>query len=254
VSLTRASPKSYAQACGRGLSRRTKASVVKRAKKYQQVLQQFLEGEPRHAANALAFIGKQAATYLEHLFVRRSALMTEVAAKYDLWPVNLGIRDKKVKGLTRRELQRLEFARNYLVELGLNLQCDLPSGHESRAEHRISPFKLAAKTLYTKMLILKEDPRRHVWFPKITPWAKQLFALTVPMTKRNSQGWWKVAKIYLYERWDKAQKEFKPLIKHLGFEYPIELSSRTPYESNIKSRVIDNSLKDAFIALARPDL
>ena len=93
-----------------------------------------------------------------------------------------------------------------------------------------------------------------VCFPKLTPWAKRLFALTVPMTKSNSADWWKVAKVYLYERWDKAQKEFKPLIKHLGFKYPIELSSKVPYESMIKSRVIDNGLKDAFIALARPDL
>lgn len=94
---------------------------------------------------------------------------------------------------------------------------------------------------------------KEVYFPKVTPWAKR-FAVAVPMTKRNSQDWWEVAKIYLYERWDKAQEEFKPLIRHLGFKYPIQLSSKTPYESNIKSRVIDNSLKDAFIALARPDL
>jgi hypothetical protein len=51
------------------------------------------------------------------------------------------------------------------------------------------------------------------------------------MTKRNSQDWWQVAKIYLYERWDKAQEEFKPLIRHLGFKYPIQLSSKTPYET-----------------------
>ena len=74
------------------------------------------------------------------------------------------------------------------------------------------------------------------------------------MTERNSADWWKVAKLYLYERWEKAQKEFKPLVEHLGFKYPIELSTEAPYESVIKSRVIDNSLKDAFMALARPDL
>ena len=118
----------------------------------------------------------------------------------------------------------------------------------------MSPFKLAARELYIKMLLLKDDPHHHVSFPKITPWAKRLFALTVPMRKHDSPDWWNVAKVYLYERWDKAQKEFKPLIKHLGFKYPIELSSRVPYESMIKSRVIDNGLKEAFIALARPDL
>jgi hypothetical protein len=179
--------------------------------------------------------------------------MRDVAAKYDLWPVNLDIQEKEIKGVRRSELQRVEFARDYLVELGLNSKCDFPSGHRSGAEHRISPFRLAAEEVHTKMLLLKDDSLRH-WTKKITPCAKQLFALTVPMTKRNSPAWWKVAKVYLYERWDKAQKEFKPLIEHLGFPYPIKLSSKTPYESNIKSRVIDNSLKDAFIALARPDL
>jgi len=67
---------------------------------YQQLLQQFLENEPRHAANALAFIGKQVATYLENLFIKRNALMRDVAAKYDLWPVNLGIQEKEIKGVT----------------------------------------------------------------------------------------------------------------------------------------------------------
>ena len=74
------------------------------------------------------------------------------------------------------------------------------------------------------------------------------------MTKSNSADWWKLAKIYLYERWDKAQKEFEPLTEHLGFKYPIQLSDKVPYESMVKSRVIDNDLKDAFVALARPDL
>jgi hypothetical protein len=219
---------------------------------YQQLLQQFLESEPRDAANALAFIGKQVAKYLENLFIKRNALMRDVAAKYDLWPVNLGIQEKEIKGVTRSELQRVEFARDYLVELGLNSKCDFPSGHRGGAE-QISPFRLAAEELYTKMLLLKDDSLRN-WTKKVTPWAKQLFALTVPMTKRNSLACWKVAKVYLYERWDKAQKEFKPLITHLGFKYPIEPSSKAPYESNIKSRVIDNSLRDAFIALARHDL
>ena len=72
--------------------------------------------------------------------------------------------------------------------------------------------------------------------------------------EKEFADWWEVAKSYLYERWEKAKEEFEPLIKHLGFKYPIELSNKTPYESNIKSRVIDNSLQDAFMALARPDL
>lgn len=120
------------------------------------------------------------------------------------------------------------------------------------AQSPYRPFRLAAKELHTKMLLLKDRPQN--CFSKVTPWARRLFALAVPMTKANSTEWWTVAKDYLYERWDKAQKEFKPLIEHLGFKYPIELSSDTPYESNIKSQVIDNRLKEAFIGLARPDL
>jgi hypothetical protein len=249
--------KSVAEELGHGLWERIisqDAATSRQARdEYQQLLQQFLEGEPRDAANALAFIGKQVAKYLENLFIKRNSLMRDIAAKYDLWPVNLGIREKEIEGVTRSELQRVEFARDYLVELGLNSQRAFPSGRRSGAEHRISPFRLAAEELYEKMLLLKDDSLRH-WSKKVTPWAKQLFALTVPMTKRNSLAWWKVAKVYLYERWDKAQEEFEPLIKHLSFKYPIELSSKTPYESNIKSRVIDNGLKDAFIALARTDL
>jgi hypothetical protein len=223
-----------------------KTVSCKALEEYQRLLPQFLEREPRYAAVWFAYIAKQAASYLEYLSDKRGALMKEIAAKSDLWPVNLGLKVRVVKGQPIREITRLGFARNYLIELELNSQCDFPSA-QGRRSH--SPFRLAAEELYTTMLMLK-----NVDFPKLTPWAKRLFALAVPMTKRNSQDWWKVAKIYLYERWDKAQEEFKPLIRHLGFKYPIQLSSKTPYESNIKSRVIDNSLKEAFIALARPDL
>jgi hypothetical protein len=241
---------SVAEELCRGLSERIisqdKTVSRKAREEYRRLLPQFLERESRRGAIELAFIAKQAASYLEYLSVKRGALMKEIAAKSDLWPVNLGLRVKVVKGEPVREITRLEFARSYLIDLELNSHCDFPSAHGSGSH---SPFRLAAEELYREMLMLK-----HYYFPKVTPWVKRLFALAVPMTKRNSQDWWEVARIYLYERWDKAQEEFKPLIRHLGFTYPIQLSSKTPYESNIKSRVIDNSLKDAFIALARPDL
>jgi hypothetical protein len=219
-----------------------KTVSCKALEEYQRLLGQLLEREARHAAVEFAFIAKQAASYLEYLSDKRGALMKEIAAKSDLWPVNLGLRARVVDGEPVREIMRRTFARNYLIELELNSRCDFPSAQGSGSH---SPFRLAAEGLYKKMLMLKD-----CHFPKVTPWVKRLFALTVPMPKRNSRDWWEVAKIYLYERWDKAQEEFKPLIRHLG----LQLSSKTPYESNIKSRVIDNSLKDAFIALARPDL
>jgi hypothetical protein len=221
----------------------------KALEEYQRLLSQFLEREPRYAATEFAFIAKQTASDLAYLSVKRGALMKEIAAKSDLWPVNLGLRVKVVKGKPVREIRRLALARKYLSKLDLNSQCHFPSTWDSGSH---SPFRLAAEGLYTQLLMLRDDRDRkyRVDFPKLTPWAKQLFSLTVPMTKRNSKDWWEVARIYLYERWDKAQEEFKPLIRHLE----LELTSKTPYESNIKSRVIDNDLKDAFIALARPDL
>jgi hypothetical protein len=231
---------------------RDKTVSCKACEEYQRLLQQFLEREPRRAANAFAFIAEQAATHLENLFVKRGALMKEIAAKYDLWPINLGLRIKKVKGRPAYQVTRQKFARSYLTELGLNSQCDFPSFHRGGAEPA-SPFRVVAEELYTKMLLLKRSPQLYVWPPKPTPWAKRLFALTVPITKSNAADWWLVAKVYLYERWGKAQKEFEPLIKHLGFKYPIQFSTKMPSESKFKSRVIDNDLKDAFLALAQPD-
>ena len=253
--LRRVVNKSVAEELCHGLWNRVispdKTTSRKAAKEYQRLLRGFLEKEPKEAISALALLAQQAAIYLEHVFVKNASVIREIAATYDLWPVNLGLRVKMVEGKPVYEVIGQAFARDYLMWLGLNSFCDFPSWRESGAES-ISPFSLAAKELHTMMLLLQDRPRN--CFSKVTPWARRLFALAVPMTKANSTEWWSVAKVYLYERWEREQKEFKPLIKHLGFKYPIELSSKTPYESNIKSRVIDNALKEAFIALTRPDL
>ena len=128
--------------------------------------------EPKHAANALAFIASWLTTYLENLFVKRPALMREVAAKYDLWPVNLGLSPKIIKGKRKHQVTRLGFARNYLTELELNSRCEFPSGHESGAQ-RASPFKLAAQDLYRTMLLEKDShlkPGRHnAWSQRRLP-------------------------------------------------------------------------------------
>ena len=172
--------------------------------------------------------------------------MKEVAAKCDLWPVNLGLRRKIIKGEPKHQVTRLTFARNYLTQLGLNSDCDFPTAQESGAEPR-SPFKLAAQDLYCFMLLQKDSKLK---WNKLNAWEKKLRALHAPMTRKRALDWWKVAKIYVDERWETARSEFTPLIKHLG----LKLSKKTPYESNIKSRVINNDLKDAFVGLAQPDL
>jgi len=229
--------------------RSTDESVRKSAlREYFMLVDRLLVEEPQHAANAVAFITKWAATYLENLFVRRGALMREVAAKYDLWPVNLGLRDKKKGSETKRQLQRVGFARDYLTELSLNSACVFPSTHESGAE-RVSPFRLAAENVYITLLMIKNSEGQG-FFLRLTPWAKKLLKLSAPMTKSTALDWWKIAKVYVDERWQMDRSEFAPLVKHLR----LQLSSRTPYESTIKRRVIDNDLKDAFLGLAQPDL
>src|SRR5205823_11150398 len=123
---------------------RDKTVTCKAREEYQRLLRQRLEREARHAAIEFALIAKQAASYLEYLSDKRGALMKEIAAKCDLWPVNLGLRVKVVKGEPVREITRLAFARNYLIKLELNSQCDFPSAPGSG-----SPFRLAAGELYT---------------------------------------------------------------------------------------------------------
>ncbi|HWX17304.1 MAG TPA: hypothetical protein VNY07_12015 [Chthoniobacterales bacterium] len=214
------------------------------SKEYHEIAGRLLKEEPRHAARALAFLIQWGAEYLENLYVRQPVLMKEVAKTRDLWPVNLGLRAKLVKDKRTFEVRRLAFARKYLTTLELNSACVFPSKHESGAQ-KLSKFKFAAEGLYEHLLLLKSN---RMYFRRVTPWAKRLFALSVPMTKHNTAEWWSVAKDYLDERWEKSRKEFDPLIGKL------QLSGKTPYESSIKTRIIDNELKQAFEGLAMHNL
>lgn len=194
--------------------------------------------DEKRAAKSLAYIVKHGATCLEYLFVRRSALMREVAEKNDLWPVNLGLKAKKVNGRIRNELTRRRFASDYLTELGLNTKCNWPSHDCTGAEDK-TPFWYAARELYTTLLQFKQHPE---WYSiDATKWKKDLMALTEPMTKRTFPQWWKVAKVFLDEEWTISRENFKPLIQHL------KIKGKQSVE---KTRVVDQSLRDAFYALA----
>ena len=190
---------------------------------YHKLVDQLLTEEPKHAANALGFIAISLTTYLENLFVKRQALMREVAAKYDLWPVNLGLESKIIKGDRKHQLRRLTFARNYLTQLGLNSDCDFPTGQESGAEPA-SPFKLAAQDLYCRMLLKKDSKRK---WNDLNAWEKKLRALHAPMTKKRALDWWKVAKIYVDERWEKAQLRVYAADKASWSQYHSEQRCRT---------------------------
>lgn len=197
--------------------------------------------DAKKAAKTLAFIIKHGATWLEYLFVYRNALMREVAAENDLWPVNLGMKRKKVRGKIRNELTRVGFARDYLTELGLNIKSRWPSHDCTGAEQGRSPFWFVARELYTSLLEIKDAPE--FYSVRATHWRKDLAALKEPMTRRNFPKWWKVAKVFLDEEWEINRQFFEPLVQHLKI--------RPGYQSEVKTRVINQSLKDAFFALAR---
>ncbi len=212
-------------------------------KEYNERLGKLVSDEPKAAASGLAFIGKEAALYLENLSAKRSALMRKVAADLDLWPVNLGLKTRASKtGEHRQTVTRKKFADGYIKGLGLNFTCKWPTGHAGGAAE-VSPFKLAVESLYRLLLLLKHSGS--LAFERPTPWATTLFDLPPAMTKSNASRWWGVAKVYLDEQWEKHRPKFEPLIKHRG----LSSSKKTP--SEIKSMVIDDSLKKAFLGLSR---
>jgi hypothetical protein len=213
---------------------------------YKRGLEKLLEEEPRSSAEKLAHFTIGAATWLENLYAKQPDLMKEIAKECDLWPVNLGLKSKRRNGKVKYELKRISFAHRYLEGLELNSKCFHHSGHQSGLED-VSPFTLAAENLYRIIMLLRRKPG---WFPPETEWAKQIFALSVPMTKQNASKWWKAIKVFLEERWKTTPKDFSPLIVHLG----LHQSKKPLYPSEIKRRVVDNDLKDAFLALARQDL
>lgn len=213
---------------------------VERIRKVAKTPPKEAAEDEKRAAKSFAYIITHGATWLEYLFVRRNALMREVAEKNDLWPVNLGMKAKKVKGRVRNELTRREFARDYLIELGLNTKCSWPSHDCTGAEDK-SPFWFAARELYTTLLQIKGNPK--FYSVRDTKWKRNLMLLKEPMTKRTFLQWWKVAKVFLDEEWEINPECFEPLIQHLKI--------KPGYDSEIKTRVIDQSLNKAFLALAR---
>ena len=157
------------------------------------------------------------------------------------WPVNLETKKRK-DGVF--EIRRIEFARVYLNELGVGRKTSFLSSPYSGAES-VSPFRLAAQDLYDFLQMAKKEPEYH--FESNTKWKRDLLKLKKPMTKKNSSEWWRIAKIYLYEEWIRHPCQFDLLIKHLN----LKLSDQYPYDSSIKSRVIDCDLKDAFYGIAQ---
>ncbi|MSU62654.1 MAG: hypothetical protein EXS31_09690 [Pedosphaera sp.] len=240
-----------------GLWGEINSSDPSKARKAQDELQELLKtetaAEPKHAAEALAFLTKQATTWLENLFVKREALMKEVAKGFSQWPVNLGVRVKVSNKGGRKELKqvitRRDFAESYLKKLGVNQDTRWPESGFSGVD-RSYPFHIAARGIYRDLLMMKRNPRGH--FEKMTPWAKQLIVLPEPMTKGNAMKWWAVAKTWLDEQWDLNREAFEPLVQQCCSQGK-QLTEAALFESEHRPRVIDLGLKKAFLALAKSD-
>ena len=249
-----------------GLWKEVNSTDSETAKKAQkeiiQLADKYFEAEPKHAANALAFVTKRAATWLETLSVKRAELMREVAREFLLWPVNMGLRPKANSKAGQRRIEmvltRRDFAENYLKSLGVNMDSRSPESAYSGADKK-SPFRIAAESLYTDLLRMKRNPPaahflkegKRGWIVNVTPWAKKLFALQEPMTTANVGRWWEVAKFWLDEQWEANRDLFRPLIARCKSKDK-PLAEAPLFDSEVKSRVIDLRLREAFFALAKP--
>lgn len=209
---------------------------------YNAGIPAFLARERAAAVKQLAYLGFKIAQHLEHLTDAYPEVVQSIAATRQLWPVNLGLDGKQSKGRQSRVLKRVKFAKAYLLKLGVGSCPDYLHDEVSIALTE-SPFKRAATAIFNEMV----SWRNPAFLRLDTAWVRRLRALKMPMTRKNSADWWHVVREYLHERWDVEPKQFGPLIKHLG----LKLCTKTPYPSTIKRRVIDNDLKDAFLALAR---
>ncbi len=234
-----------AEALRPGLWQRLNTREILMAKEASKELTELLkkrdEKESKRAAESLASLTRKAVTWLENLSVRRPELIREVAKSSALWPVNLGM-DKDKSG--NPKVTRQTFARKYIERLAVNTECRWPGSDVTGAES-LSPFHVAARELYTQLLVKKSEPWQ-VNFQKQTRWARTLFALEEPMTSRNAEAWWKTAKVWIDEQWDLSTRveTFGPLVLHL------HLDNQAYTSSIVKRQVIDDSLKKAFKALA----
>ena len=189
------------------------------------------------AAEDLATVAVSAANLLHELAHSKCfkvALdISLVARRRPTWPVNMNFITKNGK----RCLKGVEKVRTYLDKIQLGQNAPFIPLHSM--ERDSSPFKRAAESLLYHLYHQRKDPSL-----LFTPWQKRLRSLEIPMTKKNAKDWWSVAKAWMDEQWEIHHELFAPLIKRL------ELDDKNFTPSMVKRRVIDDSLKKAFKALA----
>jgi hypothetical protein len=223
------------------LKSKNPTTVKKAYSELTELLKKHNDEEPKHAASALAFLAMQAAEWLENLSQKRAPLMQEVARKFERWPVNLGVELKVVRGKITPTVTSYDFAKDYLLQLGVNLPSRPSGNHNGPRPRNRFPFRVAASRLYQDLKMMRRDPK----FKRKTPWAKNLLSLSEPMTTANRKDWWRSAKVWVDEQWERNRESFQPLIEHLKM-HPAYT------RSYVKKQVIDDSLKKAFKGLAIP--
>lgn len=194
--------------------------------------------EARQAAIFLAEIGRTTARRLEFLSNERLELFRSFAGRIANWPVNLGL--EKPTNRSKRSLTGRKDAEDYLRRLDVNLESFWPKNVTG------SPFRLAAQQVYEGLRVIRSNPAR--WFSQDldpTPWGKKLLNLREPMTEDTAVDWWVIAKVLIDHKWKHNQADFATLIKLLNLK---ELAKSKP--AIVKRRVVDDSLKKAFKALA----
>jgi len=187
------------------------------------------------SADDLATVAILAAGILEELAATDlKGDIISAASRKNWWPVNmqLGVKGGKVSLVGRDKVK------TYLMNIRLGQ--NRPRIFKNLQNPDAGIFSKAAELLYCALLDWRE---LGAWRGKATEWGKQLISLEAPITPENAHEWWVVAKAWMDEQWEANNDFFTPLINHLG------LQKRPLYPSEIKRRVIDDSLKKAFMAL-----
>ena len=195
------------------------------------------------AAETLAVMAKCATMLLEDLASLKGQvpgkLISFAAQKMDSWPVLLRRGAKNGKPC----LDGAKKAKSYLNDIKQGKQAASVPTLKHFHDEGANIFKRAAELLLFKLVKWRE---RGAWRGKITDWVKELYALKLPMTTDNVDAWWSVAQQWMVEQWVTNRKNFHPLEKHL------QLDNKYYKTSLVRRRVIDDSLKKAFKALAVP--
>jgi hypothetical protein len=218
-----------------------------------------------NAAEDLAALASTAADILQQLAVTDARQQICSAAEIrNSWPVNIQLGVKRINGsreygVTLKDAKKVkEFLQS--IQLGRNPERPLKRLQDPEA----TPFTKAAELLLSRLLDWREDGA----CVNFTPWAKDLMSLDYPMTKDNVNDWWTVAKRWMDEQWEAKPELFTPLKKACRHEkswkdkagkkiieekeVSLDRSDTGLFDSEIKSRVIDLRLKEAFFALAKP--